>query len=122
MPVGLIFVLFVGTALGIRLLAGYFDRGRVSLYLAANGSRMNSMRWTPFGTGWFGSKNERIYEIEFRDEEGRNHRATCKTSMLSGVYLTEDVVIGESREQAARQDLAEENSRLREELARLKGR
>ena len=42
------------------------------------------------GRGWFGEKNDRIYEVVYYDSNGEQHLATCKTSLLSGVYWTED--------------------------------
>jgi hypothetical protein len=46
--------------------------------------------WAPFGKGWFGEKNDRIYEVVYYDARGDQHWATCKTSLLSGVYWADD--------------------------------
>ncbi|MCL2348423.1 MAG: hypothetical protein FWC50_09200 [Planctomycetaceae bacterium] len=88
--------------------------------------------WSPFGKGWLGEKDSRIYELTYEDAEGNLHEATCKTSMLSGVYFTEDRIV-RKRQQREKHDsqntplsheenevsLQEENRRLREEIERL---
>ena len=133
---------------GIRLAAGAMDKDRIADYIRQRGGRVFSISWAPFGTGWFGEKNARIYEVVYYDAEGNQHMATCKTSLLSGVYWTEDRIshrkanwydrlpeknrpgqpliraIPERREHDTASEserLREENERLREELKRLKG-
>lgn len=103
-------------ALGIRLLAGLVDKDRIRSYVAQRGGRVVDIRWAPFGRGWFGEKNDRIYEVEYKDAEGTLHLATCKTSLWSGVYWTEDRSV---RAISPPNDTADENARLREENARL---
>lgn len=83
-------------ALVVRLIAGAMDRTRIEQYINASGGHVLEQRWTPFGPGWFGEKDARIYQIVYRDRHRRVHRAHAKTSMLSGVYLTKDVVIREA--------------------------
>jgi hypothetical protein len=62
------------------------DKDRIAAYLAERGSRIVSINWAPFGKGWFGEKNDRIYEVVYYDRDGHQHWATCKTSLFSGVY------------------------------------
>lgn len=69
-----------------------WDEKRVRDYIQERGGRIVSIHWSPFGKGWFGEKNDRIYEVVFYDDKGEQHFATCKTSMMSGVYWTEDRV------------------------------
>ena len=71
------------------------DRGRIEEYVTGRGGRVVSITWAPFGRGWFGEKNERIYEVVYYDAEGRQHFASAKTSLWSGVYWTEDAVTHE---------------------------
>ncbi|MBB6430853.1 hypothetical protein [Algisphaera agarilytica] len=92
MPVLLLFVGVAGIALVFRLFAGSLDRQRIENYIRGQGGRVISINWSPFGRGWFGSQNERIYEVVYYDAQGDQHFATCKTSMWSGVYWTEDRV------------------------------
>ena len=68
------------------------DDGRIKDYIQQRGGRVVSIHWAPFGKGWFGEKNDRIYEVVYYDEKGDQHFATCKTSMTGGVYWTEDRV------------------------------
>jgi hypothetical protein len=95
----LIFVGFVVLALVIRLLAGGMDGDRVRSYIEQRGGRMLSSGWAPFGKGWFGEKSDRIYEVHYLDQDGNEHQATCKTSLFTGVYFTEDRIVsyGERR-------------------------
>ena len=82
--------LFILLAISFRLFAGSLDRGRIEHYVRHQGGRVVSINWSPFGRGWFGSNNERIYEVVYYNAHGDQHFATCKTSMWSGVYWTED--------------------------------
>jgi hypothetical protein len=97
------------------------DGSRINNYIRSQGGTLLDKRWTPFGPGWFGEKDSRIYRIHYLDREGNTHEAACKTGMLSGVYLTGDVitdrVVPETRDTG---DLEEENRRLREEIERLR--
>ena len=90
----------MGTAIGIIFLglvvvvvwvaASSMDKGRISDYVQERGGRVVSINWAPFGVGWFGEKNSRIYEVVYYDLSGNQHFATCKTSLWSGAYWTED--------------------------------
>ena len=58
--------LFIGVilfAVLIRLMAGSMDNDRVDEYLRERGGRIIEKRWNPFGKGWFGEKDSRIYEL-----------------------------------------------------------
>lgn len=88
-------------ALLTRLAAGSMDGDRVERYLSDRGCTLIEREWEPFGPGWFGKDNSRIYGIVYRDRQGLIHRAHVKTSMWSGVYLTDDVVIGSADSGAA---------------------
>ena len=87
---GFAILAFVGVGLLIWLASMSLDNGRIKSYVEERGGRIVSIHWAPFGKGWFGEKNDRIYEVVYYDREGKQHWATCKTSMLSGVYWTED--------------------------------
>lgn len=141
---GVMFV--VGVIVAIRLVLGSADRYRVEEYIQNRGGRVIETHWNPLGPGWFGSQHERIYDVRYEDRDGRMHDAVCKTSMLAGVYFTEDRVVASAEygrgAQAGREGrplgtdagedsdtdlaahraslLAEENHRLRAEIERLK--
>jgi hypothetical protein len=115
-------------AIGFRLLADRWDRERIQQYVAERGGSVNDIAWQPFGRGWFGEKGDRIYEVDYTDRDGASHSATCKTSMFSGVYFTDDrttsgvkplAITRADREIAT---LERENQRLRAEIERLKNR
>lgn len=132
-PMSLIvlFVLFAFIALCVRLIAGLLDGNRIDGYVRERGGRVLDRSWAPFGRGWFGEKDSRIYQVTYRDREGNVRRASCKTSMFSGVYFTDDVVVrpvakAEPKPRTATgkrsvEELEAENRRLREEVARLRG-
>ncbi len=105
------------------------DRNRIIEYFSNRGGDVQSITWSPFGTGWYGTENERLYRVQYQDRDGALHETYCKTGLITGVYFTEDRTVGRSC--IARQDnhswamggyaeLLTENRRLREELARLK--
>jgi hypothetical protein len=114
-------------AIAIRLAAGLFDHSRIADYIQSRGGKVLSCHWWPFGPGWFGEKRDRIYEVTYLDAQGNQHRAACKTSLMSGVYFTEDTIVGGNQRridppQVDRtiMELAEENRQLRAEVERLK--
>ena len=118
---GLLLVpLFIAIAVGIRLFAGVLNHERIKEYIANKGGTVTGIQWSPFGPGWFGEKSDAIYETNYRDRDGHTHVAYCKTSMFSGVYITEDKIVGTAMPQNS-VSLEEENRRLREEVRRLRG-
>ncbi|WP_373063155.1 hypothetical protein [Gemmatimonas sp.] len=113
-------------AIAFRLLADRWDRSRINQYVAERGGTVNGVTWQPFGRGWFGEKGDRIYEVEYTDREGASHSGSCKTSMFSGVYFTDErttsavpprALTGADREIAS---LERENERLRAEIRKLR--
>lgn len=108
-------ILFAVLAIGFRLFAGSFDGERVERYLRDRGCELIDKSWDPFGPGWFGEEDARIYQVVYRDREGRVHRAHVKTSLMSGVYLTNDQVVQE----APKLSVEEEKARLKRRLAEL---
>jgi len=115
MEAGVLIIGVIIVALVFRLLAGSLDTDRVDQYIRNMGGELLDKSWDPFGPGWWGEKDSRIYRIVYRDREGRVHEAHVKTSMWSGVYLTNDRII----EDAARSSLEEENERLKQRIAEL---
>ena len=126
MESGLIFVL-IGVAIVVALLfrfgAGSMDQDRVSQYVEERGGKFISADWAPFGPGWFGEKSDRIYQVRYLDRDGNEHEAYAKTSMWTGVYLTEDRIVQYAKHLVNEKEvesLEDENARLRAELDRLK--
>ena len=104
----------------IRLMAGSMDTDRVDAYIQERGGRIITKQWNPFGKGWFGERDSRIYELTYEDAHGNLHEATCKTSLFSGVYFTEDRIIQHGKQQNDGMTLQEENQQLRAEIERLR--
>lgn len=119
-PAGIVAIV-IAVALGARLIAGAMDGDRIDNYMQERGCRILAKSWTPFGEGWVGERNARIYEIDYEDQDGRRHRAGVKTSLFSGVYLTNDRILS-APDDAERIDelerLRQENERLRASLER----
>ncbi|RBP35206.1 hypothetical protein DES53_1246 [Roseimicrobium gellanilyticum] len=123
----IIFVLFALFAVVFRLVAGTFDGERVESYIQDMGGQLLDKSWDPFGPGWFGEKDSRIYAIVYRDRLGHVHRAHVKTSMLSGVYLTNDEIITDPQAAPAEagrpvysaESIEREKAQLRKRLADL---
>ncbi|NCA81298.1 MAG: hypothetical protein EOM72_00940 [Opitutae bacterium] len=116
-----IFIGFILLIIVIRLMAGSIDGERVERYLRERGWELVDRSWEPFGPGWSGEKDSRIYRITYRDEHGRLHRAHVKTAMFSGVYLTDDCIAEEQPPPAptSAAALAEENRRLKARIREL---
>lgn len=110
-----LFFIAIGIAVLFRLLAGSFDGDRVEAHIRNMGGELLDKSWDPFGPGWFGEKDSRIYEIVYRDRDGRVHRAHVKTSMMSGVYLTNDRIV----EDRPPDSVEAEKARLKARLAEL---
>lgn len=115
---GLLIVGVIVVAVAFRLLAGSMDQDRIEQYIREMGGELLDKSWDPFGPGWYGEKDSRIYQVVYRDRDGRVHQAHVKTSMWSGVYLTNDQII----EDSTRSSLEEENERLKRRLAELERR
>jgi hypothetical protein len=117
----LIIPVIVVAALGFRIAAAFMDHARIENYIRSLGGKVITIRWSPFGPGWFGEKSDRIYRVRYVDRDGDEHEAYCKTSMWSGVYMTQDYVVGAGDRPLTKMELLElENQHLREELERLK--
>jgi hypothetical protein len=133
-------VVAVVFGVGLWMLSYSMDQSRITDYIRQRGGRVVSINWAPFGKGWFGEKEERIYEVVYYDRDGNQHFATCKTSIWTGVFWSDDRVthrkpgwydslpeknepgkplIGQIAADAG-EDPAEELRRLREENARLR--
>ncbi len=116
-----IFIIFAIIAICIRLAAGSFDGERVEAYIKKNGWKLVDRSWDPFGPGWFGEQDSRIYQVVYKDKAGNLHKAHAKTSMLSGVYLTNDHIVKKtpSKTTEISQTLTSENERLKERIREL---
>jgi hypothetical protein len=91
----IIIPLVVMVILGIRIVAGSCDKDRVETYIRERGHKLPISVEPPW-SGWFGEQDSRIYWVQYRDSMGNRHEAYAKTSMLSGVYLTEDRIVESS--------------------------
>ena len=80
--------LVILAAFVISVATGYLDRKRIREYVEAGGSEVLDIVWQRFGKGWFGSGNQRIYDVTYRTRHGQTLTATCKTAMFAGVYWT----------------------------------
>ena len=83
-------IIVIMLIIAIRIIAGWLDDGWIKSYLSERNCTLIEKKWQPFGPGWFGEKDSRIYEVTYRDANGDIHHAYAKTSLFSGVYFTED--------------------------------
>lgn len=119
----LIFGVFIVIAIVFRLVAGGIDGDRVGEYIRNQGGELIESHWSPFGRGWLGEKNDRIYQVRYRDRSGNIHEATVKTSMFSGVYFTEDKIVQPAKtDESHVSEIELENARLRQRIAELENR
>lgn len=124
----ILIVIALAVGIGFRVLAGNMDHDRIRDYVRNDGGTVDEIAWEPFGPGWFGEKNDRIYRVRYTDRHGNEHVAHCKTSMWTGVYFTEDKVVRYANRTPATprparpttESLEAENQRLRDEVERLK--
>ncbi len=111
----------IGLIILVRLIAGGFDTDRIAGYFNQDGKEFISKEWAPFGKGWFGEKSDRIYLVKYKDRDGHLHQAYCKTSMFSGVYITDDQIIEYNNEAFDdTETLKAENEKLKEEIKKLR--
>lgn len=92
-------VLAVGAAVAIRIAMHFVDTKRIREDIEGKGGRIVSIKWNPFGRGWFFEKNERHYAVTFVDRSGASRSVDCKTSLFTGVYWTEPQEIEKPRPQ-----------------------
>ena len=118
-------VLFILLAIVFRIAAGGMDGERIRSYIKARGGEAIDVSWTPFGRGWYGEERDRIYRVRYRDQESKTRVATVKTSMMGGVYFTDDHVLDSPARTVATefpftvQALKNENDELRRRIAEL---
>lgn len=65
----------------------------ITQHINERGGRVVRIRPTPYATMWFGQTEGAIYDVMFRDAQGRERQATCKVSesgMLSWLDASRD--------------------------------
>jgi hypothetical protein len=82
-------------ALAIRLVMHFVDKARIKGEVESQGSRVISIKWNPFGRGWFFEKGERHYDVVYIDRSGGTFSSGCKTSLFTGVYWAEGPLVRE---------------------------
>lgn len=81
-----VYLLAIGAGVAIRVAMHFVDKSRIKDEIQSKGGRIISIRWHPFGRGWFFEKNERHYSVTYTDRLGATVSATCKTSLFTGIY------------------------------------
>ena len=87
--VGFVIVIVLCTV-GFWFVSKAFDRQRIVEDVGKRGGKIVSINSAPFGTGWFGGKDDQNFEVVYNDATGNQHRAKCKISLIGGVCWTED--------------------------------
>ena len=91
------FLLALVAIVVIRAILHFVDKSRIREDVEAKGGRILSIRWNPFGRGWFFEKNERHYAVTYMDRSGATISAACKTSLFTGTYWTDAPLADEPR-------------------------
>jgi hypothetical protein len=89
LPVILFSLVFLGFGVLVFYAKTQNDRQRIAHEVIAQGGKVVSIRWTPFGYGWVGDSGDRVYQVVWIDRFGYRREASCKTSTLSGLYFAE---------------------------------
>ena len=55
-----IYLLVIGAGLAIRIVMHFVDKSRIKDEVEAKGGRIISIRWNPFGRGWFSKRTSAI--------------------------------------------------------------
>jgi hypothetical protein len=76
----------IAVAAVAQITKGEWDRGRIRKEIESKGGRVVSIEMPPLFSGRAGGRGDRTYEVRYTTRRGRTVFATCKTSMLSGVY------------------------------------
>jgi hypothetical protein len=92
-----IYLLVIGAGLAIRMVMHFVDKGRIKSEVEAKGGRIISISWNPFGRGWFFERNERHYSVTCADRSGATVTASCKTSLVTGIYWADAPTSDEPR-------------------------
>ena len=85
----------IAAVVALRIIMHFVDKERIKDEVGARGGWVISIRWNPFARGWFFEKNERHYEVTYRNRAGAVATTTCKTSLFSGVYWSEPQTLQE---------------------------
>jgi hypothetical protein len=84
-PILYIFAMIALAAIA-QITKGEFDRGRIRKEIESNGGKVVNIEMPSLFSGRAGGRGDRTYEVRYVNRKGRTVFATCKTSMLSGVY------------------------------------
>jgi len=91
MNLNIIFIFAI--ALIAWLIIFFICKGNVKSKLLGKGYTVISVKWAPFGYGWFGEKDAIIFKAKYQDETGMTHTTYCKSGIFSGVYFSNDDLI-----------------------------
>jgi hypothetical protein len=84
---GVILVALVAAGV-IRWYLGRLDRTRIRIrkHVSQHGGNVLDILWSPLGTGWPATSNARLYTVRYTTRGGEIVKATCATSLWSGVH------------------------------------
>ena len=119
-----VFLVFGAIAFGVRMLVGAGNHSRIRDAIEGRGDRVIEIEWEPFGPGWFASQNSVIYRVLYQTPEGEEHEVYAQTAPFGSVYFQGDRIVRSAprdysqtaRREPTRDELLEENRRLREQL------
>lgn len=101
------------------------DDDRIAKEIEKKGGRLLTNTRSFFGPGWTGEQNDRIYKVTYIDKDGHTNEAFIKTNNYGSVYFAQNQIIKRAEHSKngahlSKEQLVEENTRLKEEVQALK--
>ena len=74
-----------------RIILETLDRRRIRTFIEARGLTLVDLNLALFVTGWGDNSRGRTYTVRLRDRSGKEGEISCRTSLLGGVYFTDEL-------------------------------
>ena len=93
----------------------HLDEKRIRYDIAARGGQFLEKHWDAWSPG-----EDRTYHVRFTDIDGNECTATCRTSLLTGVFWADMEVFRSPKDTSTIIALKNENQRLQKELEQMR--
>ena len=93
----MVFLLDLLAEVLIRLVAGPWDRHRITQFFEQRGQRVREITWSPFATGWLSNWYDRFYNVAYDGGNGDAQQTTCRVSWRHGVVLMDEEEAGDGQ-------------------------
>jgi hypothetical protein len=85
-----ILIFFIIAGISIWIIVFFICKSSAKYEIQREGNEIVSIKWAPFGYGWFGEKDAFIFKIKYIDKDNRIHTVYCKSGIFSGVYFSKE--------------------------------